>query len=181
MAEMSRGRNNKLAGQIGEFLVCAELGRRGIIATPFSGNVPVFDILAIDDAYNPLPIQVKSTRTNNWPTDARNWMVLDLHPEERFQIYREPQKIENPDFIYVHVVIAGINGQDRFYILTKAQLQQVVIKRYSAWMDSIGWRRPKNQESYECRYQVQDLEAYHDHWALITDRARPSPAPRDCR
>lgn len=36
-----RGRNNKLAEQIGEHLVCAELGRRGFIATPFSGMFPL--------------------------------------------------------------------------------------------------------------------------------------------
>ena len=33
---MATGRSNKLVGQVGEFLVCAELGRRGMIATPFS-------------------------------------------------------------------------------------------------------------------------------------------------
>ena len=59
---MSTGRNNKLAGQIGEFLVCAELGKRGLIATPFSGNVPAFDILAADDLCNTVPIQVKASR-----------------------------------------------------------------------------------------------------------------------
>ena len=31
-----------LAAQVGEYLVCAELARRGLIATPFSGNVPEF-------------------------------------------------------------------------------------------------------------------------------------------
>jgi hypothetical protein len=33
-AGMSTGRNNKLAGQIGEFLVCAELGRRPLANAP---------------------------------------------------------------------------------------------------------------------------------------------------
>lgn len=40
---MATGRQNKLTGQLAEHLVCAELGRRGLIATPFSGNVPTFD------------------------------------------------------------------------------------------------------------------------------------------
>ena len=38
--------SKRLAGQIGEHLVVAELGRREIIATPFAGNVPDIDILA---------------------------------------------------------------------------------------------------------------------------------------
>ena len=43
---MATGLSTKLTGQIGEHLVTAELGRLGIIATPFSGNVPDIDILA---------------------------------------------------------------------------------------------------------------------------------------
>ncbi len=31
-------------GQIGEYLACAELGRRGYVCTPFSGNMPEFDL-----------------------------------------------------------------------------------------------------------------------------------------
>jgi hypothetical protein len=54
---MSTGRLNKLAGQIGEYLVCAELGRRGLIATPFAGNVPTFDVLATDESCRTVPIQ----------------------------------------------------------------------------------------------------------------------------
>ena len=36
--------STQLAGQIGESLVVAELGKRGVIATAFSGNVPDIDI-----------------------------------------------------------------------------------------------------------------------------------------
>ncbi len=45
---MMKGLSNKLAGQIGEFLVCAELGKRGIIATSFTGNVPEFDLIVAE-------------------------------------------------------------------------------------------------------------------------------------
>ena len=47
---MSSGRSNKLVGQIGEFLVCAELDRLGYVATPFSGNVLDLDITAVDES-----------------------------------------------------------------------------------------------------------------------------------
>src|SRR5208283_4209293 len=100
---MSKGRNNKLAGQIGEFLVCAELGRRGLIATPFAGNVPAFDILAADDKCNTVPIQVKASRGNNWHTDARIWMDIELDSETKTQISHGLREIENPEMIYVHV------------------------------------------------------------------------------
>jgi len=35
--------STRLAGQIGENLMVAELGRRGIIATALAGNVPDID------------------------------------------------------------------------------------------------------------------------------------------
>jgi hypothetical protein len=43
---VATGRDVQLTRQIGEYLVCAELGRRGWIATTFTGSVPGFDILA---------------------------------------------------------------------------------------------------------------------------------------
>ena len=184
---MSTGRNNKLAGQIGEFLVCAELGRRGLIATPFSGNVPAFDILVADDKCNTLPIQVKASRGDNWPSDARTWLAIELDPVTKVQINRGTQKLENPNLIYVHVTIASPHeGRDQFFILTKMQLQAVAIKHYSTWMDTISWKRPRNSESYDCRYAIKDLEQYRDNWKLITDKLQPSevahrPGPNDLK
>ena len=41
---MATGHDNQLTRQIGEHLVAAELGRRGYVATPFAGNVPMYDL-----------------------------------------------------------------------------------------------------------------------------------------
>lgn len=71
---MATGRANKLTGQIAEHLVCAERGRRDVIATPFSGNVPKFDVIAADDHCRPLPIQVKATRE---PIGRRSKTVVE--------------------------------------------------------------------------------------------------------
>lgn len=46
---MELGRSNKLVGQTGEYLVAAELFRRGLIATTFTGHVPHYDIVASDE------------------------------------------------------------------------------------------------------------------------------------
>jgi len=45
---MATGRDMQLTKMIGEYLVCAELCRRELLATTFTGNVPEFDILATD-------------------------------------------------------------------------------------------------------------------------------------
>ena len=64
IGEMDKKNFSKLSGQIGENLVVAEQGRRGILATAFAGNVPDIDILAYKDKRS-IPIQVKALRTGN--------------------------------------------------------------------------------------------------------------------
>lgn len=175
---MASGRQKKLAGQIGEYLVCAELGKRNLIATPFAGNVPAFDILIADEFCRTLPIQVKASRGTKFPTNAREWMNLSYDSQTQRQIFDGPGRIANPDLIYVHVAIAAPDaGKDRFYILTKSQLQEVCIRAHSNWMSGHGWRRPKNPQSYDLRYEVRDILIYEDNWGLITDRLAAANSP----
>ncbi len=178
---MSTGRRNRLAGQIGEFLVCAELGRRGLIASPFAGNVPTFDVLATDENCRTVPIQVKASRGDNWPSDARHWMDLELESNTGIQHFRGPISLDTPDLIYVCVAIADANtgAKDRFFILTQSQLQTVCIAGYSQWMQQIGWRRPRNPGSFDCRWWIKDIEMFENNWKLIQDQlvaSRPNPS-----
>jgi hypothetical protein len=174
---VSSGRNNKLTGQIGEYLVCAELGKRNLIATPFAGNVPAFDVLATDEFCRTVPIQVKTTRGDNWPTDARTWMNIQFDEKTKTQNNLGRVKIKNRDLIYVFVAIASDEkSKDRFFILTKSQLQDVCIKGYSEWMDGRDWKRPRSPESYDCRFWISEVENYENNWKLISDRlASASP------
>jgi hypothetical protein len=75
---MATGLSNKLAGQIGEFLACAELGKRGVVATPFAGNVPEFDLVATGPDLKTIPIQVKTTRSDTWPSAASLWLDIEV-------------------------------------------------------------------------------------------------------
>lgn len=168
---MATGRQNRLAGQIAEHLVCAELGRRGLIATPFAGNVPTFDVIAADAGCRTIPIQVKATRSDNWPTDARDWMELELDATG-LQRNGGPRRLENSDLVYVCVALHPPmpRGFDRFFILTKSDVQLACIESYERWMESHGWRRPRNPASYDCRFHVRQLERFENDWQLITKR-----------
>ena len=53
------GRSKYLTKQAGEYLVAAELSRRGYIATTFTGNVPYYDIIAVDDRGGHVVVQVR--------------------------------------------------------------------------------------------------------------------------
>jgi hypothetical protein len=144
---MSSGRLNKLVGQMGEYLVCAELARDGLIATPFSGNVPTFDVLATDESCRTVPIQVKSTRSDNWPSKATRWMQVRFDDALGRQVYSGPAKLATPNLLWACVAIASRGGRDRFFILTESDLQKVCVAGYTTWMEQIAWKRPRNPAS----------------------------------
>lgn len=165
---MSSGRSNKLAGQIGEYLVCAELGRRGLIATPFAGNVPTFDVLATDEMCRTVPIQVKASRGDSWPSSADRWMKIEFIDKK--QIYSGPTKLTTPELVWVCVAIAAPGGCDRFFVLTESELQKVCINGYTSWMNGNGWQRPRNPFSLDCRWSICDIEQFENRWGLILRR-----------
>ena len=68
----------QLSKQLSEHLVAAELARRGIVATPFSGNVPDIDILAFKSGKS-ISVQVKSAKTGNITVAnvERDYLILN--------------------------------------------------------------------------------------------------------
>lgn len=169
---MATGHDNKLTGQIGEFLVCAELGRRGIIATPFSGNVPNFDLLVASLEGGSAAIQVKASRGNSWSTQANLWLQLRL--EDNKQIENGPVMITDAQLIYVFVAIGETAGQDRYFILTKTELQAIYVRNYRTYMEPRAWMRPRSPASFDCRCTIDDLKHGEQRWELIAERLTAS-------
>jgi len=59
-------KSNNIIGITGEYYVCAELGKRGILALLTPKNNPLFDIVAISpDASKTIAIQVKTMSEHN--------------------------------------------------------------------------------------------------------------------
>lgn len=174
--DMSKGLNNKLAGQVGEYLVCAELGRRGLIATSFTGNVPEFDLIVADDLLNTLPVQVKTSRSDNWPTRADLWINIEIDEQEERQIDLGDRDISHPNLIYVCVKLAEADGsrEDRFFILRKKDLQKICADNYRSWISKHDWKRPKNFRSLDNRYYVEDLKPFENNWELFANHLKGS-------
>ncbi len=101
-------------------------------------------------------------------------MEIEFDEQTGRQNYLHPLKIENPDLIYVCVVVAKPGACDRFFILTKADLQQVCIEAYSQWMDPKDWKRPRNPASFENSYSIAGLQRFEDNWQLIKERLEES-------
>ena len=165
------GQSNVLTQKTGEFLACAELCRRGYIATSFSGNVPGYDLLIADEEYLPIPVQVKTTKADNWVNDASHWMHLEYDPTTQKQIFRGRIDISYPDLIYILVALANEHREkDRFFVLTKRQYQDVIIKHHCQFMDKNNWVRPRQPLSYDCRPGLSGLLEYENNWELISER-----------
>ncbi len=115
---MASGLANKLTGQIGEYLACAELGRRGLIATTFNGNVPEYDLLVCNSRLMTLPVQVKTSRGTSWPSKANKWLHIEFDEKEKQQINLGRREIEFPDLIYISISLGKAQSSDQFFICT---------------------------------------------------------------
>jgi len=168
---MATGFSNKLTGQIGEYLACAELGKRGYIATSFTGNVPEFDLIITNEKIMTIPIQVKTTRGDNWPTRANLWIDITIDENEKKQIDNGNIQIENPDLIYICIALSGLSEQskDRFFILRKKELQTICSENYRGWISQHNWKRPRNYKSLDNRYYIKNLEKFENNWGLIKE------------
>lgn len=105
-ATKTTGRDMHLVKQVGEYLVCAELGRCGHIATSFTGNMPEFDVLAIDADDRVRPVQSKAIRQGQWQFDARRCLHITLTTDGR-QIVNCKAPLRNPELVCVFVKLVA--------------------------------------------------------------------------
>lgn len=148
----------QLTRQIGEHLIVAELGRRELLATPFAGNVPAFDLLVADQAGHAIPIQVKAINGPSWQFSARTFLNIQVRKSR--QEVTGVKRLAHPDLVCVFVLLQG-SGVDQFYIFRLRDLQSHFRKTYT------GRKLPQNIESTHCAIWPTDLARFKDNWALI--------------
>ena len=165
---MASGRKNQLTKQIGEYLVAAELCRRGLIATTFTGNVPDFDIIATNEAFVTIPIQVKTIRQGAWQLDAKKFLNIAIH--NGVQRIINKLNLPNPSMICIFVKLIS-QGNDEFYICRLAELQEIIFEVHSQCLEKHGGRRPRNENSTHTAVNPKLLERFKDNWDLITNQA----------
>jgi hypothetical protein len=163
---MATGRSMYLTRQAGEYLVCAELCRRGLIATTFAGNLPGFDIVAVGEGSRITTIQVKtiSGPGGSWQFDARNFLEISI--SNGVQTVKGKTKPANPDLVYVLVRLTG-QAKDEFYICPSRGLQDLIYRDYKAWLAEKGGRRPRNPKSTHTAVSPDDLKGYRNKWDII--------------
>jgi hypothetical protein len=162
---MATGRSNKLAGQTGEYLIAAELSRRGLIATTFTGNVPHYDIIASDEAGRHVSVQVKASRGSSWQF-GNITQYCDITFDGKRQVVGKPKACPVLRLIVTFVKIAD-DGNDCFYILPWERLRDLLAEHHREFLARHDGVRPKRWESLHCAIEEKTLQPYKDRWDMI--------------
>ena len=161
---MARNFSTQLAGQIGESLVVVELGRRGIVATAFSGNLPEIELLAYIGGKT-LHLQVKAWRKGAVSLDARRFLKISM--EARKQVVDGLVDELELGLLYVFVNIGETAGMDRYFVLDQGVLAVLVRDGYESFLAKHNGVRPRNAESTHNAVTLAQLQDYEDNWTLI--------------
>ena len=123
--------NTHLTRQIGEHLVVAELGRHGIVATPFAGNMPDYDIVALTPSGQSVYVQVKAMNSGDWQLNADRFLIVKYDEEKNQQRNAGPRPAPVAPLFYVLVKVIS-PGKDEFYVLAHSDMQQIVREHYTS-------------------------------------------------
>jgi hypothetical protein len=162
---MASGRNNKLVGQTGEYLVAAELSRRGLIATTFTGNVPHYDIIASNEEGKHVSVQVKASRGPSWQFGDIT-QFCDISFKGKRQIVGRLKSCPVQRLVVVFVKI-HTPVDDEYYILPWRTLRNLIVKGHMAYLERHGGMRARKWDSFHSAISEQTLRPYRNKWITI--------------
>lgn len=163
---MATGLSNKLTGAIGEYLVAAELCRRGYIATTFTGNVPHYDIVASDAKGRHVAIQVKTTWAKTWHANILSFCDVTLDSRTKKQTVGRKKRSPVKNLVCVFVKL-GRDKEDRYFVCTWNDLRDTLVRRHKTYLQKHGGRRPVRWDSLHIAASIRRLEPFEDNWRLI--------------
>jgi len=174
---MATGRGNYLTKQAGEYIVAAELSRRGFVATAFTGNVPSYDIVAVDDQGGHTLVQVKAIAADSWQFTVTQFAEVVF--EGTKQVVRGPLPDPYPDLICVMVRIAPADSdqRDRFYVLPWRALAKIVTDGHRTFLAKHGGVRPRQPKSLHTAVKPQALASWENRWDVLKKRVKPAGTP----
>lgn len=167
---MATGRGNKIVGQAGEYLVAAELSRRGLIATTFTGNVPHYDIIASDESGKHVSVQVKASSGPSWQFGSIA-AYCDVQFDGERQVIGKMKDCPVKRLVMVFVRI-GDYGEDRFYVMTWEKFRDLLVERHAGFLEKHNGRRPKRWESLHCAISETCFTPFRDKWEIVSKNLR---------
>jgi hypothetical protein len=149
------------------------LSRRGYIATTFTGNVPYYDIIAVDDSGGHVVVQVKAIAGKSWQFNAKDFADIVIKGQQ--QIVRCARQEPYPGLICVllQVARAESGGRDRFYVLPWRDLCRVIVDHHTKYLAKHGGIRPRKPESMHVGILPSEIAAYEAKWDVLKKSVRP--------
>jgi len=157
-------------GNLGMFLVCAELSKHNLIAMPTSRNTKGCDIVVLNpDTNKTVGIQVKCTDRKEFPIINAYWRDYEEKIEEKIMT----------DFVFV-----DISDPDKadYFIVPEKEMKGVlksVIEEYLhkyqqkhnlTWEQMLEMEESKKRKSGPWSVELNDIWAYRGRWEIITNR-----------
>jgi hypothetical protein len=166
------GRAIKLTGAVGEFLVAAKLCRKGLLATPFAGNVPHYDIIASGQSGGHVAVQVKAINGSTWQFDIRKFLDVQMGEDGKHQVVGRLQPEPFPGLMCVLVVLKKSETErDRFFVLKWKELRNTLARAYKKYLFKHKFVRPRAPSSFHTALAISEVERFENQWQEILDRA----------
>ncbi|WP_280570584.1 hypothetical protein [Chromohalobacter sp. 296-RDG] len=147
------------------------LGTLGYYASPYSGNVPGFDVTAVhSESLKSFPIQVKaSTKGALVQSSIDKWCNHSVDEHNR-QTIGTLKPLKHPSLVWILVRLSdsGISGA-RFFICTERDIQEKIVARYTAFMEKHDYCRPGGGASPQAVLNIKDVDEFEDNWAVLPD------------
>ncbi|MCC5884771.1 MAG: hypothetical protein JJU25_19300 [Halomonas sp.] len=157
----------------------AVLGTLGYYASPYSGNVPGFDVTAVhSETLKSFPVQVKaSTKGALVHSTIDKWCNHSIDTDNRQRIGAlKPLKHPSLVWILVRLSGSGISGV-KFFICTELDIQQKIVARYSDFMARHDYLRPGGGASPQAILTIKEVAEFEDNWRILPDyQAADDPA-----
>ncbi len=115
--------DTQLTKQVSEYLVAAELARRGLLSATFAGSVRHYDIIASGPTGGHVPVQIKTINGGAWQLDIRDFVEVAMDGNR--QIVGAPKPAPYA-LVYVFVALQAY-GSDRFFILAYESLRDLLL------------------------------------------------------
>ena len=160
-------KDTQLTKQVGEYLVAAELARRGLLSATFAGNVRHYDIVASGPSGGHVPVQVKAMASGDWQLLITDFADVSLAGDNQIVGDAKPEPYEHLVFVFVAV---KAYATDQFYVIDWRSLRDILITAYKAYLAKHEGRRPKNPQSFHTAVSEEDLAPFRDRWDVITDQ-----------
>lgn len=156
-----------MVGQTGEYLVAAELARRGLIATTFTGNVPHYDIVASDETGRHVSVQVKSSRSPSWMVgNVTNYCEITF--DGKRQIVGAPKECPVSRLVVVMVHISK-DRADKFFVCKWDFWRDKIIEHHRIYLDQHKGVRPRKWDSLHAAVTEEMFAEYRDCWDLVKE------------